>query len=764
MAQWLSKLGMFIFRTRWITILTWGVILIIAGITGGDTSQKLTGGGGDVPGSESVKVKEIFSQEFEKRGSPSLLLVVKDQENKVNSSIYTDKLIKILKKLEQEKEVKSITSMLDADDKTKQSMIGSDEKTTISYVELNIDENKAVKVLPEIQERFNKNIQNLDIDAHLVGSAAVMGDMATFSQSGLVKAEMIVLPLIFIILFLIFRSLVATLIPFIITILAITGATGIIGIAASYMEMSVFVMNATMMLGLGVGVDYSLFMVNRFRIELEKEKDVKKALKVTMHTAGHSVIFSGLTVIGAMSILFIVNIPAIKSLAFGAIAVVFVAMLATLTLLPAILLLLGERINWGTLKWFSKRNNKNSSGWIKWSKLVMKRPVIFLMASLILLISLAIPSYQLKLFSPDVTILPEESNVKKGFKLLQDTFGKGRLSPHYVVLESEEDIVNKNNLQYLSDLVEKLNNMEQIKEVTTVLPAFEGVPTEKIPQMLSSSELPKNAKEVINNFISKDRKYMVVEFITQETAASKETRDLIENLREDIKSKMNIPKELKVYVGGETAISLDHNNEIFTSLLPSILLMLALIYIVLLITFKSILLPLKAILLNLISIGATYGILILIFIKGYGANLLGIEVADSIVSFVPVLLLALLFGLSTDYEVFLMSRVQEEYRKTNNNEQSIAIGLQETGPLISGAALLMIAVFTGFAFSGMLPIQVLGIGLAVGIFLDATIVRLVLVPVSMVLLGKWNWWLPSFSNKVSKKEKTLNKNRDRNIM
>ncbi|PFR51013.1 MMPL family transporter [Bacillus cereus] len=764
MAQWLSKLGMFIFRTRWITILTWGVILIIAGITGGDTSQKLTGGGGDVPGSESVKVKEIFSQEFEKRGSPSLLLVLKDQENNVNSSIYTDKLRKVLKKLEQEKEVKSITSMLDADDKTKQSMIGSDEKTTISYVELNIDENKAVKVLPEIQERFNKNVQNLDIDAHLVGSAAVMGDMATFSQSGLVKAEMIVLPLIFIILFLIFRSLVATLIPFIITILAITGATGIIGIAASYMEMSVFVMNATMMLGLGVGVDYSLFMVNRFRIELEKEKDVKKALKVTMHTAGHSVIFSGLTVIGAMSILFIVNIPAIKSLAFGAIAVVFVAMLATLTLLPAILLLLGERINWGTLKWFSKKNNKNSSGWIKWSKLVMKRPVIFLMASLILLISLAIPSYQLKLFSPDVTILPEESNVKKGFKLLQDTFGKGRLSPHYVVLESEEDIVNKNNLQYLSDLVEKLNNMEQIKEVTTVLPAFEGVPTEKIPQMLSSSELPKNEKEVINNFISKDRKYMVVEFITQETAASKETRDLIENLREDIKSKMDIPKELKVYVGGETAISLDHNNEIFTSLLPSILLMLALIYIVLLITFKSILLPLKAILLNLISIGATYGILILIFIKGYGADLLGIEVADSIVSFVPVLLLALLFGLSTDYEVFLMSRVQEEYRKTNNNEQSIAIGLQETGPLISGAALLMIAVFTGFAFSGMLPIQVLGIGLAVGIFLDATIVRLVLVPVSMVLLGKWNWWLPSFSNKVSKKEKALNKNRDRNIM
>ncbi|WP_144525182.1 MMPL family transporter [Bacillus sp. DE0042] len=764
MAQWLSKLGMFIFRTRWITILTWGVILIIAGITGGDTSQKLTGGGGDVPGSESVKVKEIFSQEFEKRGSPSLLLVVKDQENKVNSSIYTDKLREVLKKLEQEKEVKSITSMLDADDKTKQSMIGSDEKTTISYVELNIDENKAVKVLPEIQERFNKNVQNLDIDAHLVGSAAVMGDMATFSQSGLVKAEMIVLPLIFIILFLIFRSLVATLIPFIITILAITGATGIIGIAASYMEMSVFVMNATMMLGLGVGVDYSLFMVNRFRIELEKEKDVKKALKVTMHTAGHSVIFSGLTVIGAMSILFIVNIPAIKSLAFGAIAVVFVAMLATLTLLPAILLLLGERINWGTLKWFSKRNNKNSSGWIKWSKLVMKRPVIFLMASLILLISLAIPSYQLKLFSPDVTILPEESNVKKGFKLLQDTFGKGRLSPHYVVLESEEDVVNKNNLQYLSDLVEKLNNMEQIKEVTTVLPAFEGVPTEKIPQMLSSSELPKNAKEVINNFISKDRKYMVVEFITQETAASKETRDLIENLREDIKSKMNIPKELKVYVGGETAISLDHNNEIFTSLLPSILLMLGLIYIVLLITFKSILLPLKAILLNLISIGATYGILILIFIKGYGADLLGIEVADSIVSFVPVLLLALLFGLSTDYEVFLMSRVQEEYRKTNNNEQSIAIGLQETGPLISGAALLMIAVFTGFAFSGMLPIQVLGIGLAVGIFLDATIVRLVLVPVSMVLLGKWNWWLPSFSNKVSKKEKDLNKNKNRNIM
>ncbi|QDQ02377.1 MMPL family transporter [Lysinibacillus fusiformis] len=758
MSHLLGRFGGFVARTRWIIIIGWIVLLVVGAALKGDVATKLSGGGGDVPGSHSSIVVEEFTKEYESRVDASLLLVVSDKQKEVDSQEYQDNLKAATDKLKEEKIVKDVITMLDVPEEERAKMIGENGKTSISIVKLNVDDEEASTLLPEIQEKYGEYVKTLGIEANLVGTAAVLGDLSTFSKEGLVKAELIVLPLIFIILFIVFRSFMASLIPFIVTVVSVVGAMNVIGIVATYVEISVFVTNAAVMLGLGVAIDYSLFMVNRFRIELVKENDVKAAVRKMMYTTGHTVLFSGITVIAAMSVLFIVNVPAIKALAFGSITVVCIAVLSTLTLLPAILMILGHRINWGSIKWLSKSENGPSKNWVKWSNIVMKRPALFVLISLIVLIALAIPSIQLKLFTPDVTVLPKESSVRQGFEQLQESFGEGRLSPQYVLLKTEGDVLSEENQVFAFEFIERLKDKEEVTEVNSMLNILNGVQPEQVESLVSSDQLPNKAKQELSKYIGNDKKSMVIEYYARETAATEETRSLVQSLREEKVLGLNPPEGMSVYTGGETAASLDNNQEIFDSLLPSILMMLILIFIILMVTFKSILIPLKAIILNLLSVSATYGIVVLIFVNGYGAEILGVESIGNIVSFVPMLLLALLFGLSTDYEVFLLGRIQEEYRLTNNNEHSISIGLQQTGPLITGAAILMIAVFTGFAFSGILPIQALGVGLAVGVLIDATIVRMILVPATMKLLGKWNWWFPKFKWFPMFKKTSENKN------
>lgn len=376
----------------------------------------------------------------------------------------------------------------------------------------------------------------------------------------------------------------------------------------------------------------------------------------------------------------------------------------------------------------------------------MARPVLFLAATSIALLAVAAPAAQLRTFSPDARILPGTSQVRVGYDHVQDAFGVGTASPIQAVITSEKPLDESAQADELAKFNDRLEDLPHVDRVDSALPALKTVsPKEPFAALADPAmdRLPDDASDTIRHYVADDNRTVVFEVIPDTKASSDAARTLLNRVQDETDK---LPASLDAVIGGETAEGIDSNRVIEDGLPIVILVMLAAVYVVLLLTFRSLLLPLKAIAMNLLSIAATYGVLVLVFQRGLGTELLNFEQTNYLQNFVPVLLLALLFSLSTDYEVFLLDRVREEYVATGDNTASVARGLTRTAPLISGAAVLMVAVFGAFGFAGIVPIQQLGFGMAVAILLDATLVRLLLVPASMRLMGRWNWWLPGRRN------------------
>jgi putative drug exporter of the RND superfamily len=741
----LETWGKSLHRFRWIIILIWIVLISVSGWLVSHYSSVLSGGGWDIPKSESLKVQQLLVEEFDGRSETSLLLIFQDRAAKAGDPAYQDKLTKMIDYIGKEDGVESTYSLLNAAESMKPRMVSDDGHTTYAFVNMNVDEDYAVKLMPGVQKRYVEYAEENGVKSYLTGNSALWGDIAVYSQEGLKRAEMIVFPLIFIILLFVFRSIVAAITPILITVAGVASGMGVIYLVGSQVEMSVFVTNSAMMLGLGIGIDYSLFMVSRFRQELAKHKDINQAMGITMRTSGHTILFSGITVFAAMIALFVINVPAIQAIAFGAISVLVFAVLATLSLLPAVLTLLGERINKGRIPNLFYRDRKRTSLWVRFVNLIMKRPVLFLLVSIILMGIFAIPVRDMKLTANDASILPVESGVRLGLEMYTDSFSTGGTTINSIIVSSDEGrITDQPYLSYLGALQEKLMEQENIKQVSSIAGFVQGMDPQQASAFLNSDpeQWPSGLKPMIDRYISRDGQTAVLDMTFLTDGSSEASQMLMEDIRRKIVPDSEPPAHLSFAFGGNTPRAADMNQAIDDGLLPALFIMLGLTFLILIATFRSILLPLKAILMNLLSVGATFGIVTWVFASGHGVEIFGAEANGSITNFVPLLMLALLFGLSTDYEVFLVSRMKEHYEETGNNEESIKVGIQSTGPLITGAAVLMIAVFTGFAFSSMLPIQTLGFGLAVAILLDSTIVRMIIVPAAMKLLGHLNWWYP----------------------
>ncbi|TFE23381.1 MMPL family transporter [Cohnella luojiensis] len=738
--------GKALYKVRWVIVAFWIVIALFGGFAFGKLTPLLSGGGWDVPGSQSLTAGKLLATEFDGRSESSMTLVLKDPEHAAGSPEYNDKLGKIVDRLKAEEGVSGVFSILNASEGIGSGLVGKDPNLSIAFVDMDMKLDFVINKVPDYQERVVEQAESLGAEAYLVGGAAFWGESSVQSQEGLAKAEMIVFPLIIIILLLVFRSVMATITPLMVTIASVLVAMGIVYLVAREVELSVFVTNSAMMLGLGVGIDYSLFMVSRFKSELAIKGNTKQdALVKTLETAGHTVFFSALTVIAALSALFIVPIDAIKAIAFGGIVVVFVAGLASLTLLPAVLVILGLRINKGSIPFLRPRASTRTSGWKRWTKAIMRRPILFLVLTLLALGAFASPALNLKLDSPDIRTLPADTSVRQGFALMEESFGIGATNQISIVLRNQNsDLSAPEALTKIAELHAELGKQEHISNVTSVASFFPGMDSGIVSGLLngSGSALPVDVDFMVNRYVSKDRHTALLEVELDQYGSSEAGREVVKSLRDIVLPGFALPEGTSFSIGGETMNGMETSQAISDSLLPALGIMLVLIFLILIFTFRSLLLPLKAIILNLFSVAATYGILVFVFALGYGSEIFNAESNGYVIHFVPVLLLALLFGLSTDYEVFLVSRVKEEHDRTGAHEDSIAEGMEKTGPLITGAAVLMIAVFAGFAFSGVLPIQMLGFGMAVAIALDSTVIRMLLVPVTMKLLGRASWWFP----------------------
>jgi RND superfamily putative drug exporter len=545
------------------------------------------------------------------------------------------------------------------------------------------------------------------------GEASVSLTNITASEDSLMTGEMIGGPIALLILLAVFGALVAAGLPLGLGVAAVLIALGGAAVIGQFHDLSLFIVNITFMIGLAIGIDYALFVLNRYREERARTPNNCLAIARTGATASRAVVFSGLTVIVALAGMLLVPSTIFQSIALGAMIVVAVSVAMTLTLLPAILSLLNQRIERGRIPWLTGgRSGSQAVGfWGRVTALVVRRPVVSLIASAALLITLALPYLTIELGMTGVSQLPPGTSPRTAFQILEKEFSSGLLSPVEVVVEAPERPV--------SGLSNRVNSL--IVSIGT-RPGATVTDVRKSP----------------------DGSVTVLTIMVDGEAESAAAHDLVRDLREEIIPAAFDGSGAGVHVTGQTAYSVDAVVLVEQHMPQVIALVLGASFLLLLVAFRSIVIPLKSILMNLLSVGATYGMLTLVFQHGVGASLFGFEQTDGIMAFLPLFMFSVLFGLSMDYHVFILSRVKERYDETGDNTGAVIHGLRTTGRVVTGAALIMVAIFMGFALGDFVQMQQMGFGLAFAILLDATIVRTVLLPATMRLLGDWNWYFPSW--------------------
>lgn len=558
----------------------------------------------------------------------------------------------------------------------------------------------------------------------LTGGAAINKDINSASQKDLVQAEAIGLPIAIIVLILAFGSIVAAFIPLIIGIVTVISAFGIMTLFSGTMDLSIFVMNIIPMLGLALSIDFALLLINRYKEELGKGT-MQEAVKIAIQTAGRSIIFSAICVFIGLGAMLVLDVEIFQNIALGGMLVVFMAVLASITLLPSILLLLKGHIN----KWTIIRVKPGATTrWRNFAAFVMKRPILLIIVALVGLGIGMIPVKDMELTIPQVDSLPISYESRQAYELMDEEFGLGEKSTVYMIAERKDGWNNTDGLEEIKKLEEQLLADKDVDSVQSIFTLSEISTVEQWEQSMQVPEIEGQLTPLLESFVQEDK--LLIPITLDLSGASDEAQDWVREWSE---------KDLGVdtMLGGQPKF----NQEIFDEIFDKVGLLLAIIlgstFIILMIAFKSILIPLKAIIMNIIGLASTFGILVYIFQYGH----FGIE-ETTIALIIPVIVFSLVFGLSMDYEVFLISRIQEEYLKHQDNTLATIDGLTSTSKIITSAALIMIVITGAFAFTDVMPVKQIGIGIAIAIAIDATIIRLLLVPSLMKLLGKWNWWIP----------------------
>ena len=553
-------------------------------------------------------------------------------------------------------------------------------------------------------------------DIAVAGEAATGEDFRKVAKRDLIQGESIGVGIAIVILLLVFRAVGSTWIPIILAAMGIAIATGTVALIGQfYNNIPFFVTNFITMIGLAVGIDYALFIVARYKEERSKGLAVEEAIARSGATANRAVFFSGMIVVIALVGMLIVPTTIFFGMALGAILVVLVTVLASLTFLPALLKLLGDKVYaWKIpvlqIKYFN--SDISLGGFWNWVTMrVLKRPVIHLVGVATVLVALAIPYFDINLGFNGVETLPDDFRSKGAFTYLQEEF------PEALGTLSSIDIV-----------VDGGASSQQVRDGMEVL----AKSIDSIPALGDAQPY----------VVSEDGDVGLLQIPLAVSGDSSKANDAVKELRERLIPMSGLPEG--VLIGGATAINVAFIDlvSMWTPIVIGIVL--ALSFVLLLFVFRSILVPVKAILMNLLSVGAAYGLVVLVFQKGFGADLFGFTQVQFVEAWVPLFLFTILFGLSMDYEVFLLSRIRERFDQTGKNDESIAFGLRSTSAIITGAALIMVAVFMGFAVGDLATFQQFGFGLAMAILVDATIIRSVLVPATMKLLGDRNWYLPGF--------------------
>jgi RND superfamily putative drug exporter len=558
----------------------------------------------------------------------------------------------------------------------------------------------------------------------------------TTLEEDLKRAEFFALPGTLLLLVLIFASLVAALLPLGVGVLAIVGGVGGTLFLARFTDVSQYAINVVTLIGLGVAIDYSLFIVNRFRDELAAGASREDAIAISMSTAGRAITFSGVTVaIGLSAMLFFQGTFLASMGAAGAI-VVGIAVFYGLTFLPAVLSVIGGGVDRLKIPFVSVRRETGTGAWHSMALWVMRRPVIVLVPALALLVLAGTPFLQLRLANGDVDQLPPSNLARQGYDTLVKSFpGQDQTTIEAVVYYPNGTPLTSDHISAIYDLsrrLESLPNVLRVDSIVTVDPNLAKADYERL-YTGPASQMPAQLQQALT--VGSGKHIVIMGVVTNKQYTSDDARAIVTAVRAE-----HMP-DGQVLATGDTAFDVDIVNFILQRTPVAVGTVIAITYVVLFLLTGSVILPLKAVLTNLFSISASFGAMVWVFQQGHLSQLLGFT-PQSIDPSIPVILFSIVFGMSMDYEVLLISRIQEEYRRTGDNQAGVAMGLEKSGRLITGAAAIMCAVFIAFGLASVVIIKAIGIGLAIAIAIDATIVRILIVPSVMRILGKMNWWAP----------------------
>jgi putative drug exporter of the RND superfamily len=732
-------------RWRWVVLVVWAVIGAVAAVRAPATPSLLNIRGGSARETEASRTEDLLIRRFS-RPIGEFFAVTLQTPGSFDEPEPRAALDTLLAALDRQAYIRGLVSYPSTGDTT---FLSRDRRSTFVIVALEATrgDSAGALVLP-VRALVNSTMARIPggdrYRARVTGRAPLDLDVRTVVTRDSADGEKRLLPLTLIILVLAFGALVAALLPLIIGVLAIAVSLAIIGVIAHYTPMSVFVLNMTTMIGLGVGIDYSLLVVTRFREELSRGAGRKDAAAKTLATAGRAVITSGLTVVVGFGALLLTPLIETRSVGIGGLIVVAVAVLLSITLLPALLAVLGREID--RPRWLAKRLTWYHAPqvWEKWARTLSRHPIRALLYGGAVIAILTFPVLFIKIGLPSRHWWPTGTEAGEGLDALSAMGVAGFIQPVRVLVQLPEgrSAVEATALRGLMTLADSLRADPRVREVRSL------VNVEAHGSLLGYSvlysDLPAaRAKypDFLDAYLSSDERLTLMDVILSDTTSLTTATDVVVRARRLAKAELRGTRGMTITVGGYSAAALDFQEDLLARFPLLVILILGATGVMLAIAFKSVLVPIKAIIMNTLSVSATFGLIVLVFQHGVGSQIFGLDGPTSAIFVaVPVLVFAVVFGLSMDYEVFLLSRIKEAFDRSGRNTEATMEGLSATASVITSAALIMILVFGIFAFARVLAMQLMGFGLAVAVLLDATLIRMVLVPAFMQAMGRWNWW------------------------
>ncbi len=687
----IEQLAALCHRRRWTVLFAWLAVVVGVSLVAGAAGNRDVDGG-RLNGTDSDKAGQIVDREFPAAGGSEATIVFSAPDGVAAHRAAIDQFVDSTRALA------GVTGAVTPFDQA--GRVSADGRT--AHVPVRLDKSTrgtAADPTGALRERAAA-MRREGVDTELLGEAFTAGSVPAGEGFGLLAAAFILL--------IAFGSVVAMGLPIVTALAGIVTSLGCVTLWSHVVQTPGFTAQVASMIGIGVGIDYALFIVTRYRAARRRGLDGAQAIDEAFGTAGRAVAFAGCTVVISLLGMLLMGMSFFHGLALGTSSAVLVAVLAALTLLPALLGFAGERID--RLSLHRRRHHTPAeTAWHRWSRLVQRNPKRFAVAGLVVLLVCAAPVVSMRLATADAGNDPVGSTTRKAYDLLADGFGPGANGPLFIVAETPDAAAGG----HVADLAARLADTPGVASVGPIVRSPSG-------RAATITVIPTTSPQDVR------------------------TEDLVRDLRDVV-----IPASGSgAHVGGQTASNVDF-ADLMSSRLPIFIgAVLLLSFLLLLAVFRSVLVPLKAVVMNLLSIGAAYGVMVMVFQWGWLASLFGLHGAAPIEPWAPMMLFAIVFGLSMDYEVFLLSAVKEDYDATGDNSHAVVEGLASTARVITAAAAIMVFVFGSFILGDLRAIKLMGLGLSVAVLVDATVVRMVLVPATMELLGDRNWWLPRWLDRV----------------